>query len=367
MKIGIMTAHCSCNPGASLQAHAVYKAVSDLGHEPYIIDYRPRYFTDIAEKSFRGDLHGKDHIKMALLGRRLKKRYDRFSQFEANYYPNKTRCYQTHDDLVQNVPVLDGYLCGSDQIWNPQHIHYDGSFFFDFVNGHGQPVISYAASIGQDTLHDKDIQFLKDNLGNFSALSVREDSAVHLLKEMGFPCVQHVDPTLLFSADYWRGISTASPVQTPDHYILYYPLQHNPLELALIQAMKEKFKLPCVAIESALRATKGVDIQIPYYSPNEYLWLIDHADYVITNSFHGCLFSVLFEKCIVPFKNQYRNCRLESLFRLLELDGIQVDSVEDFHTKCWDKYWCKGLNTIRIVEREKQKAFGYLRRAIHDH
>ena len=228
-------------------------------------------------------------------------------------------------------------------------------------------MISYAASIGQDTLHDKDIQFLKDNLGNFSALSVREDSAVHLLKEMGFPCVQHVDPTLLFSADYWRGISTASPVQTPDHYILYYPLQHNPLELALIQAMKEKFKLPCVAIESALRATKGVDIQIPYYSPNEYLWLIDHADYVITNSFHGCLFSVLFEKCIVPFKNQYRNCRLESLFRLLELDGIQVDSVEDFHTKCWDKYWCKGLNTIRIVEREKQKAFGYLRRAIHDH
>lgn len=366
MKIGVLTVHCSCNPGASLQAHAVCKILSKLGYEPCIIDYRPQYFIDIVEKASRGVLTGRERLKMTALGHRLKKRYEKFCDFERLFYPSKTQVYQTQDDLLQNPPMFDAYLCGSDQIWNPQHIHYDESFFFSFLDGNKKPVISYAASIGQDELKQEDIQFLNKNISRLSSVSVREKSAATLIRSMGYRCVQNIDPTLLFGADYWRSISVMPPKRIPDHYILYYPLQHNPLELLLIQAMKDKTGLPCVAVESALKKTKGVDVQIPYYSPKEYLWLIDHADYVVTNSFHGCLFSILFGKRVVPFRNQYRNSRLENLFSLLNMSGMQTESLDDFQKKDWEDYWSKETEAIEIIRSEQGCAIEYLRRALHD-
>ena len=169
---------------------------------------------------------------------------------------------------------------------------------------------------------------------------------------------------LLMTADYWRGIAEKPKRKLPEKFIFYYPLQHNPDEIHFIARLKEETGLPCVSVESALRPVKGTDIQIPDSSPNEFLWLMDNAQYVITNSFHGLAFAILFKKRIISFKNEYRNCRLDSLCRLFGLEGLQVDSMADFSMENRRVFWQKMAYSDNILLREREKAELYLRQVL---
>lgn len=355
----MMTAHCSTNPGASLQSHALYKKLAELGHEPVIIDYRPPFFTDFMDARKVAHYRGRDRLKMLLLGSRLQEKHDKFLAFENKYYPRKTRRYDSAAQLKSDHPRMDAYLCGSDQIWNPCHIQYDPSYFCDFAQG--QKIYSYAASIGQDRLAEKDLAFLAEQTTHFQAISVREDSALSIMHSLGRDAAQHIDPTLFYGGEYWRSIATPVVQKLPPRYILYYPLQNDPIELALIQMLKRHTGLPCVAAESALRKTKGTDIQVTACSPVEFIWLIDHAETIITNSFHGILFSILLNKHVIPYKNPERNSRIESLLRLLHLEGLQTDLVDDYLTKDWKGYWDRFIAASEVLESERSRAEQYLR------
>ena len=364
MKVGIITVHGTVNAGASLQTHALYHKLTMMGHSPMIINYRPERFSDMMDDRRKWHWKGvKTWLKALILYRRLQKKHDKQILFEKKYYPDQTRRYNSAEELKSDPPQMDCYICGSDQIWNPRHIEYDDSFFLGFVKS-GASKIAYAASIGEDNLTEKDVGFLKNSTEGFSSIGVREDSAVGIMRQCGRDATQNIDPTLLMTADYWRGIAEKPKRKLPEKFIFYYPLQHNPDEIHFIARLKEETGLPCVSVESALRPVKGTDIQIPDSSPNEFLWLMDNAQYVITNSFHGLVFAILFKKRIISFKNEYRNCRLDSLCRLFGLEGLQVDSMADFSMENRRVFWQKMAYSDNILLREREKAELYLRQVL---
>lgn len=363
--VGIITAHCSMNPGASLQAYALCKKISDLNCNPIIIDYRPLNFVDFVERSEIGaPLTKKERLKKLIVGKRLRMRYHLFQQFESEYYPEKTECYRNSLQINASPPILDAYLCGSDQIWNPKHILYDDTYFLSFAKKFPGVRFSYAASVGQDKIDEKEIDFLKNSIKNIDFISVREDTAVSLLhEEIGIEreIRQHIDPTLLYPAEYWRSIENAPATELPTQYILYYPLQDNPIANELIKEVKKQTGLPCIAVCSSLKKPFFVDKQISIYGPKEFLYLIDNAETILTNSYHGIIFSLLFGKNLVPYRNLVRNSRIESLFRILKLENMQVDSMNIFKQRNWADIWERAENIENILDFERFRSTEYLK------
>lgn len=367
MSTGIITVHGSNSPGACLQAHALYKKVDELGAEPIMIDYRPEYFTDITERAAYSSLSAKDRMRMLVLGRRLRLKRNCFQNFENKFYPNKTKTYNSLKELSDDPPVLEAYLCGSDQIWNPEHIHYEDAFFLGFAKDLPGIKASYSSSVGQDVLEEKDRRFLREQIANVDSVSVREDLAESLFRELvtGDKYIgQHIDPTLLYPAEYWRSIEKPVAAKLPSEYFVCFPLQKNPLSEQLIAAVKKKTGLPCVTVSSGMKKIKGTDLQIPVFGPLEFIYLINHAQIVLTNSYHGVIFTLLMERKLVSYRNTIRNSRLESLFRLLELPSPQVDSVEEYLEKDWSGIWeqCKKIHPI--IEKEQIRSDEYLRRVL---
>lgn len=363
MTVGILTAHCSVNPGASLQAHALCKKVKDMGHEPYLIDYRPWYFTDLMDERKAGERNTpRNRLKLLLLGKRLREKHNKFMAFEEEFYPAKTKRYDLPEELCNEPPQFDAFLCGSDQIWNPGHIHYDGSFFLEFaVSGPGIKA-SYAASIGQDVLNETDYRFLARHIKNLDFLSVREDSAACLLKsELKCRRVsQNIDPVLLHDVEHWRALAMPACGKLPERYILYYPLQDNPAAEQLLCQIKKDTGLKCVAVISGLRCPRAVDVQIAAYGPREFIDLFDRAEYVLTNSFHGIVFSLLFQKRLFSYRNPVRNSRIESLLRLFGMEGLQADTLEDYFGFDWESIWSRCAEIPPILRAERIKSEQYL-------
>lgn len=365
MKIGMITLHESQSLGASLQACALGHALTELDHEPMIVDYKPDYLTSIYDPLKPGV---KNALRRAMFGSSMKEKRENFIRFKEQYHPPMTTRILNRDGLRAYLHQFDAFVCGSDQIWNPPHMHYDDSFFLSFVPYGVARRISYAPSIGMDVLSEKDRAFLKKNLQYIDALSVREDSAAALLKELTGrqDIVQVVDPTFLLNADAWRAIQRPVARKLPDRYLLYYPLSANPQADGIIAGVKEKTGLPCLCIGGGLHRPKGADIMLSDIGPQELLYLYDKADLVVTNSFHGAAFAINYRKKMVIYRHLERNCRMESMLRLFRIIDCQVTDAAECNTRHWEALWTDGFKAIdSILPIEREKAYGFLREALN--
>lgn len=364
-KAGFLTVHCSKNPGASLQAHALAKKMSTFIEDITLIDYCPSYFLDPMDIEKRKEWSVKDKLKNILIGRAQQKRHDLFVKFQDEFLPPKTKRYNSPDELTGEELGFTHYICGSDQIWNPQHVRYDDTFFFDFVGNAQVKKVSYAASIGQDQLNDVDKAYLKKGLSNMDAVSIREKDGVALVKnEFHVNAEQNIDPTLLYPGEYWKTLEKAPDTGIPEKYVLYYPIHNSELSGALLKYYKKKSHLPCVAVDGGVKKYKNVDIQMRSYGPCEFLWMLDHAEYVVTNSFHGTVLSILLNKKVISFKHKSRNSRLSNVLDLLDLRELQVDSVEQAERIDWDNIAKKYLQLDVRLLPEREKALDYLARVL---
>lgn len=365
MKVGLLTVHKSVNAGASLQACGLYRTLEDLGHDVTVVDYCPPYFPDytrpIAQMLSEGP---RGLAKVVAVGGRAKAKAALFREFAESCYPRVTERFESCQSRGLADLGFDAFVCGSDQIWNPPHVRYDDAWLFGFLPGGGARVVSYAASVGLDRPSGRDLEWLAGGLGRFDALSVREDSAVDLLRGLGFEAEQCIDPTFLRSAEEWRALSRKPAGDIPDRFVFYYPLEENPLEAELVEATKGDLGLKCVAAWSALRNLPGVDAQVPVYGPREFLWLVDNADAVVTNSFHGLAFSVIFGKPLVSYRNLTRNSRLSSMFRLLGMEDYQVSSMEEYSRADWEARFSRMRSALSSLDSEVVRSRGYLERAL---
>lgn len=327
-KCGIVTFHSAHNYGSVLQAYAMVMTMKKLGTDAELIDFRHPHTTDAYEwklwtpyKNWRWNL--KDIFLRGMMGIG-KKREKVFKDFIEHQLPKSER-FNSRKDIPSNK--YDVLICGSDQIWNPVSTgENDPIYFLDF--GNTSCKFSYAASAGSCKLptqeHDKYLGFLK----KLKSIGVREQFLQDYIKdEFDLDSNVNPDPTLLLSAHEWEGIEKTYP-DLPKQYLLVYTLAKVDETLAFARQVGIKLGLPVVQICNTRglkgESKKNVDYNIMDASPQQFLWLFHHASFIVTNTFHGNMFSVIFRKSFVHYDVNGNDSRISTLHEAIGLKRTRM-------------------------------------------
>lgn len=320
MKIALLTIHSALNYGALLQATAIYDTLYSLENDTTLLNFRFPPFCSIVDKTRRRELRNcKNFLRFCVKGCSIYKKKKRFDLFISKHFHKITNEFNTEEQLKKYCEEhnFDLFVCGSDQIWNPYNIRFEKAFFLSFAN-EGARKISYAASIGQDTVQEDGLEFIKKNLVDFDAISVREDSAIRILREAEIKqeVFVHIDPVFLLSQNSWRERENiVSLPKSCKKYVLVYRLTNNPQFDKALEELKRSSGLPFVAITDRLGNIPFIDKKYMSVGPAEFLYLIDNAEYVITDSFHGTAFSLIFEKKLIAVSNLTKNTRITTILK----------------------------------------------------
>lgn len=315
MKVCTITCHDVYNAGASLQAFALAKYLQNKGHDVRIIDYKPIYLNShYSLTRINNPKYDKPIVRtlyiLAKLPARLKRIKSRkkieFDQFKREYLRCTEKTYTSCEELASCPPECDALIAGSDQIWNPLFNNgKDPAFFLQFGDD-GIRRISYAASFAVDSLPCEDEKRMEEWLKVFDSISVREQSGVKILKQMGYTGEAVCDPVLLLCREEWLQLIALSHERK---HVFVYDFDNNPVIQELLNTMSDEivsyFPMPGVAT-------------IDESGPIGFLRNIVSAKLVISNSFHATAFALLFN---IPFyvveRQENINTRMYDL-----LDGV---------------------------------------------
>lgn len=314
MKVGIITCHDVYNYGSSLQAYALNKILGNFC-EVEIIDYKPDYlyrllnFMEVDAVKWQKSAIKRWIYRIYMAPKRICyiKRYLIYKHFNKQYLTLSEKKYKTFDDLKKEAKY-DKYICGSDQVWNSEKspCGEDPAFFLGFTDA---DKIAYAASFGGKSVSKKGKENIKKYLPQFMKISVRESSGIDILKQSGIYSEQVLDPVFLLSKDEWRAIA-CKPSNILEPYNLVYGYDNSDEFRELIREYKD---------ENLLYMGEGV---LKNIGPLEFIWLIDHAQTVITTSFHAVSFSIILHKQFVTAMTG--NLELyERLDNIMKLCGLE--------------------------------------------
>jgi hypothetical protein len=333
------------NYGQILQCYALQKYLRDAGHDAYLIRYDPR--NDYVKTPLWAKIikalnpvvlaHYLSYKKRLINDSKEKHNNPRdFSVFRKRCIKQSERVYYSYDELDSDPPNADVYITGSDQVWNFS-LPFERAkkrlkaYFLDF----GSPEIrrvAYAASFGKETVNDDFVREISPLLKRFDYISVREKSGLAICRQCGIENAKWTpDPTLLLNIDDYRLLYKNEQLVKPGKpYCLLY-LLGNKINFSVdsvYQWAKEK-NLEVVYITGNAQIDKYKKV---YATIPDWISLIDNTEYVVTNSFHGCVFSIIFHKQFIPIRLSGKylsgmNTRLESLFELLGVSFITDNKV----------------------------------------
>ncbi len=329
MKAGVITFHSAHNFGASLQAWALQKVLKNYKIEASVINYHPSIIDDLYNP-LKGKYGFERRVAQFNLRRQNPKsleRYKNYSRFIKKNF-NLLGDFSTYEELKAANLKLDAYIVGSDQVWNSEHIGgFDPAYFLDFVEP-GPLKISYAASIGRDFLLPVYHEEIKNSLKSFTSISVREKSAKKPVKALTKKEVDVVlDPTLLLPREEYNEIKTIPNIK--DKYIFVYMMEHNPDVVAFANKVSTATGLPIVQ-RRPNKIFKNEIASCYTSDPGDFLGLIENAEYVITNSFHGTVFSIIYETPFVSMLHSNTGSRTVDLLRSLNLESHLLNKPGDF-------------------------------------
>lgn len=343
MKIGIMTFWWSQdNYGQILQCYALQKYLRDAGHDAYLIRYKNEEWSPYWKRMLKA-------LNPVLLFRFIKRKINYrkvmkeqksnnrcFDDFRKKYIKQSEVFYNSYKQLKENPPEADTYIVGSDQVWNftlfPQSKKNINTSIHTYMLDFGKTTtkkMSYAASWGMKTLSQNLIDEISPLLQKFSYVSVREENGITLCKKCGYENAEFVcDPTLLLSADVYRNLYMKKKFRKIEKkYIMLYMLNNEcdfDIQRVYDYAREKKLDVVYVTGNGVIDSREKFFATIP-----EWIYLIDNAEYVITNSFHCCVFSSIFNKKFgvakLKGKAEGMNTRFESLFSLLGIESRYVD------------------------------------------
>lgn len=317
MQIGIITFHFALSYGAVLQAYALSECIKSLGHDAFLVDYRPDYHVKRFQWNWtRCGLH-LTNLTHPLL-------HKRFGEFSSKHLRLSSRSYKTLEELTASPPEADAYICGSDQIWNPVLTDMDPAYFLAFAP-QGTRRIAYAGSFGKPELTTEELKHIRPYLQAIEHLSVREASAVRIVNDACGKQAEHVlDPTLLI--DKFDSVETHTPVK--NRYVLVVDLQNNSLLRRTAGFVSRALQLPKVIVTYSGRIWQLSGKRV-FPGPSGYLGLFRNADYIVTNSFHGTAFSMVFNKpfIITPLSGNKSesNIRITGLLKSTDLSNCFLE------------------------------------------
>lgn len=355
-KIGILTYHRVFNFGSLLQTYALQKYLENKGQMVEVIDYYPerlqkkKLLFHVSAKWRRPIWKMIAHLIPAVITRLMG--YHMMDTFLAKYVHLTNRVYENEEDLGKNCPIYDIYLNGSDQVWNVETADglVDKVFFMAFLPEKCVRA-AYAGSFGKDSFSDESLIEIKKYLSKYSAISVRENSGLNILDQIGIKGGQWVlDPTFLLKPAQWKEIETK--IKLPERYLLVYNLNRNTRITRLAQQIANERGLQIVNFAHSFVFIKGAK-NIIYPTPNLFITLFENAEYVVTDSFHGTAFSISFGRQFICVPAPRFNSRLSSILELIgESDRLlqEEDNFEIINRKI------DYTKVEEILEIERQKA-----------
>ena len=372
-RVALITYHAAHNNGSFLQAFATQKLIEQLGYDCDIINFstpKQQYLYDVYKKvsgpkDVAKNLYAFFHHKL------IQRRHDDFTSLVHSALKLTPKFYETSEQLKELNGQYDVFVSGSDQIWNTEAWDYSDAYMLDFVK-QGRKV-AFASSMGGHILEKKNDKALAAHyqklLASYDAIAVRELTAQQYLQPLVKQRVEQVlDPTVLLPAEAYDEITAPRLVNEP--YIFYYAIdsiERNDSAAKAVQEFAGKKGLPVYVMFTGNKSyglkKYGFHL-LEVAAPNHYLSLIKHADHVLSASFHGTVFSIIFGKQfhVVRGKHNGKVNMDDRMTSLLKLSGLESRQLIE------DQPWGSGIIDYRLVrprlDGECKRSIQYLRRAI---
>lgn len=380
-KIGLCVCYDTKNYGSQLQVLATCKKIQTLGYDYEIIRYKkkmtpqflikslPRllnpYFVNnkLTKRKKDKEINSNDIVK-----KQVKIRDERFKRFVEIYFTKSSKLYYGYNELCNNVKKYDGVLVGSDQLWLPSNL---GSHFYTLEYVPKEMLkIAYATSFGVSQIPWYQVKRTKNYLNRIQYISSREIRGSELIYEIAGKKVDVVcDPTMLLTAEEWDMLIPERAV-VKKSYILCYFLGDSVEHREVANNLKKDTGLEIVTLpflDNFVEHDLSFGDQHLYdVDAADFVNLIRHADYILTDSFHGSIFSILNHKKFITLdrfkegsKNS-RNSRIDSLFSLLGLENRRYNG--DIYTAIEKNIDYNDVD--KKIEEFRSSSISYLDKAL---
>lgn len=312
------------NYGSALQTYALQKVINSINKdeiEALVMDYCPNTMLDKDILNPFKHMWDKDETarrmcELTLPAIRINN--DKFNDFYRNHFNLSNKYTSENFSPLVASENINGFVVGSDTVFCLEEFNLDDGYFANYPEMRGRTV-SYAASFGDSHFTPDSLSRLDILLKNFNALGIRENQMIPYVRgKVNVPVERTIDPTLLLEASDYLDVTIESPYEEP--YILMYARRYNPKMEQYVRniASKNRWRI----IEISLRATNSELGHIMRYDAGveEFLGLIKNAEMVVTNSFHGMIFSVQFRRPFIAFTRDQCDTKI---LELLNLFGIR--------------------------------------------
>ncbi|MBM7869848.1 hypothetical protein JOC70_001318 [Clostridium pascui] len=376
-KIGIITLNGYFNYGNRLQNYALQEVLRSLGFhvETILIDNN-------TSNTRRKNINLISKIKK-IKGMKINKIFEK-TTFKLWYYTHKNKIKKynnervqrfikfTHDHILETKYCIsdnkilndlansyDYFVTGSDQVWNPRYNKGSSIYFLTFAPKIKR--VAYSPSFGLSSIPTEYLENYKTWISEMASISVREEAGARTIKKLtGRDAPVLIDPTLVLSKGKWLSIAKHAPNKPKKRYLLTYFLGegiHNHKDVIKQIALENKLEIVNLA--------NIKDFKAFITCPSEFIDYINSASMFFTDSFHGCVFSILLEKPFIVFdrieNGPSMNSRIDTLLSTFNLQSRKWENIKD-KKQVFDIDYS---HVQPILEIERQKAFNYLKEALN--
>ena len=354
MKTVCISTHCDWTSyGSVMQAIGLKKTLLGLGYESFIVRDRP---APAPEKSFAFQWRRNPRMLakefLSIPYRRERERMYR----ESNSFIRRTtdiKYFDSYNTLKENIPQADFYLAGSDAIWHPDICR--EVFFLDFVP-EGIKRLSYGASMKKTNIPEKNKEKFASLVSKMDAISVREQEAADVIEQFTQKAIAvHIDPSFLLTSEEWREFSKEYPIERP--YILVYTIFWDRTYNKQLKRLKRQTGYEIVAICPGGISSVWADRKIFDADPGQFLYLIDHAEAVVSSSFHGIALALNFHKKTAAVIDPASPSRIRNLLSLLAVRNRDIADVMNFDLSGY-------VDINRRISEERERSVEYLREVL---
>jgi len=371
MKVGILTQPLKTNYGGLLQAYALQESLKILGHNTWIIDRdysHPNLQKKILNKFKRIIPFGTYSLPPTS---KEKEVIDQYTSYFRKRYISPTTEKITRSSEMTKLENLgfEAFVVGSDQVWRPGYSPCITNYFLDFVACEkGIKRISYAASFGvkEWEFSEQQTKECSSLARMFNAVSVREASGIDLCKKyLGIDAVHVLDPTMLLnSEDYINLVNNEEELDSSGDLMTYVLDITNEKEV-FIKKIAENLGLTPFTVMQQEKLTRKTEINNSIFPPvTRWLKGFMDAKFVITDSFHGCVFSILFNKPFIALGNKNRGlARFESLLKTFKLENRLITEFTVFN----EEIFCNNFDwdyVNNILDNERNKSYQFLKNSL---
>lgn len=369
--VGLITYYGN-NYGGILQAYALQQVVEGFGYDCKLISndflYQKRSLNRIRALMVNFRVALKNPVAY-MKKRRVYKSFSKqiaqnarvFDAFRQEQLLIDNTCYTSYAEYVNSPPLYDVYLCGSDQIWNPNLYSDNGFYFADFAPENALKV-SYSSSMGVSILTEKQVNFIAPLLRKIKIISTREQSCADLIRKISNKDARVVlDPTLLLDGDKWSSMASARLIKEP--YVFCYLFGERTYYEQVKKQIKETTGMKIVCIPFVARELSSDDEKVFDAGPADFVSLIKNASLVLTDSFHATAFSINLK---TPFLSLYRfekndkksmNDRLVSILNIVGLSDRLIDEGDFISSETLIDMDFENAHAILDLKREEDREF----------